>query len=328
MEPLLNPRNAAAGSLRQLDASVTLKRPLKMFCYSMGWNSGEWSPWSHYEVLQSFRSWGLPVNPWVEQVSSLEEMLTYLQRLEIARDQLGYDIDGAVAKVNELEAQEKLGELTRRPRWAIAYKYAAQEAETVLLDVEFQVGKLVRDFMGMRYASGIPSKSKQETKIEKDGRTIEFDAMWSSSLTDSTAKGKPDIEAIDMTSRMNTVNDIFEVTTKPMIFDADTGGKNEHFCFTVKSLERLGVSAVVIEDKIGLKKNSLLGNDVPQEQDSIKNFQEKNKAKKEEALLRLKKTVEANKNIFAELIYTVRYCSLGEITTELFKLGGQYRRCM
>ena len=141
LEPLLNPRNAAAGSLRQLDASVTLKRPLKMFCYSMGWNSGEWSPWSHYEVLQSFRSWGLPVNPWVEQVFSFEEMFEYLQRLEIARDQLGYDIDGAVAKVNELEAQEKLGELTRRPRWAIAYKYAAQEAETVLLDVEFQVGR-------------------------------------------------------------------------------------------------------------------------------------------------------------------------------------------
>ena len=141
LEPLLNPRNAAAGSLRQLDASVTLKRPLKMFCYSMGWSSGEWSPSTHYQVLESFRSWGLPVNPWVEQVFSLEEMLAYLQRLETARDQLGYDIDGAVAKVNELEAQENLGVLTRRPRWAIAYKYAAQEAETVLLDVEFQVGR-------------------------------------------------------------------------------------------------------------------------------------------------------------------------------------------
>lgn len=100
----------------------------------------------------------------------------------------------------------------------------------------------------------------------------EFDAMWSSSLTDSTAKGKPDIEAVDMTSRMLSVNDIFEVTTKPMIFDADTGGKPEHFSFTVKSLERLGVSAVVIEDKIGLKKNSLLGNDVAQQQDSIEDF--------------------------------------------------------
>lgn len=98
----------------------------------------------------------------------------------------------------------------------------------------------------------------------------EFDAMWSSSLTDSTAKGKPDIEAVDMTSRMRTVDEIFEVTTKPMIFDADSGGRTEHFVFTVKSLERLGVSAVIIEDKVGNKRNSLMDND--QEQDSIENF--------------------------------------------------------
>ena len=123
--------------------------------------------------------------------------------------------------------------------------------------------------------NGLSGLITEKTRIEKNGRIIEFDAMWSSSLTDSTAKGKPDIEAIDMTSRMNTVNDIFEVTTKPMIFDADTGGKIEHFSFTVKSLERLGVSAVVIEDKIGLKKNSLFGNDVKQTQDSIENFQHK-----------------------------------------------------
>ena len=123
--------------------------------------------------------------------------------------------------------------------------------------------------------NGLSGLITEKTKIEENGRIIEFDAMWSSSLTDSTAKGKPDIEAIDMTSRMSTVNDIFEVTTKPMIFDADTGGKIEHFSFTVKSLERLGISAVVIEDKIGLKKNSLFGNDVKQTQDSIENFQHK-----------------------------------------------------
>ena len=123
--------------------------------------------------------------------------------------------------------------------------------------------------------NGLSGLITEKTQIEENGRIIEFDAMWSSSLTDSTAKGKPDIEAIDMTSRMSTVNDIFEVTTKPMIFDADTGGKIEHFSFTVKSLERLGVSAVVIEDKIGLKKNSLFGNDVKQTQDSIENFQHK-----------------------------------------------------
>jgi phosphoenolpyruvate phosphomutase / 2-hydroxyethylphosphonate cytidylyltransferase len=123
--------------------------------------------------------------------------------------------------------------------------------------------------------NGLSGLITEKTKVSVDGKEEEFDAMWSSSLTDSTAKGKPDIEAVDLTSRLNTVNDIFEVTTKPMVFDADTGGKIEHFSFTVKSLERLGVSAVVIEDKIGLKKNSLFGNDVKQIQDSIENFKNK-----------------------------------------------------
>lgn len=122
---------------------------------------------------------------------------------------------------------------------------------------------------------GLSGLITEKTQVEKDGKMQEFDGMWSSSLTDSTAKGKPDIEAVDMTSRMASVNDIFEVTTKPMIFDGDTGGKIEHFTFTVRSLERLGVSAIVIEDKIGLKKNSLFGTDVKQTQDSIEGFSQK-----------------------------------------------------
>jgi phosphoenolpyruvate phosphomutase len=105
----------------------------------------------------------------------------------------------------------------------------------------------------------------------------EFDAIWLSSLTDSTVRGKPDIELLD---RYGTLNDIIEVTTKPIIVDGDTGGKIEHFSFTVKTLERLGVSAIIIEDKIGLKKNSLLGTEVKQEQDSIENFCSKIKAGK------------------------------------------------
>jgi len=120
----------------------------------------------------------------------------------------------------------------------------------------------------------------ENTIVERNGNMVSFDGFWSSSLTDSTAKGKPDIEAIDITSRLSVVNDIFEVTTKPMIFDADTGGKVEHFEFTVKSLERTGVSAVVIEDKTGLKKNSLFGNEVKQTQDSIENFCKKIRAGK------------------------------------------------
>ena len=123
--------------------------------------------------------------------------------------------------------------------------------------------------------NGLSGLITETACIKTDQYLAEFDGMWSSSLTDSTAKGMPDIEAVDISSRLSTVNQIFEVTTKPMIFDGDTGGKIEIFNFTVKSLERTGISAVVIEDKVGLKKNSLLGNEVPQSQDSIKNFQEK-----------------------------------------------------
>ena len=108
--------------------------------------------------------------------------------------------------------------------------------------------------------------------VETSNGRREFDGMWGSSLTDSTAKGKPDIEAVDVSARMTTLNEVLEVTTKPIIYDADTGGQTEHFQFTVRTLERLGVSAVIIKDKTGLKKNSLFGNDVPQTQDSIENF--------------------------------------------------------
>jgi phosphoenolpyruvate phosphomutase len=121
----------------------------------------------------------------------------------------------------------------------------------------------------------------ENTKVETDKGMQEFDGMWGSSLTDSTAKGKPDIEAVDVSSRMSTLNEVLEVTTKPIIYDGDTGGKTEHFVFTVKTLERLGVSAVIIEDKTGLKKNSLFGTDVSQTQDSIENFSAKIKAGKD-----------------------------------------------
>ena len=120
----------------------------------------------------------------------------------------------------------------------------------------------------------------EEVILDEDLEPKFFDGMWGSSLTDSTAKGKPDIEAVDPTSRLNTLNDILEVTTKPVIYDADTGCKIEHFNFTVRSLERMGVSAVIIEDKKGLKKNSLLGNDVKQTQDDIDSFCEKIKSGK------------------------------------------------
>ncbi len=128
--------------------------------------------------------------------------------------------------------------------------------------------------------SGLTGLIAEKTVIAEEDHIDQFEAMWISSLCDSTEKGKPDIELVDMTSRFRTINDIMEVTTKPIIFDGDTGGIAEHFVYTVRSLERMGVSAVIIEDKIGLKKNSLFGTEVKQTQDEIEHFCEKIRAGK------------------------------------------------
>lgn len=127
----------------------------------------------------------------------------------------------------------------------------------------------------MEAHSGLTGLIVEKTIVERDGKLDQFDAMWLSSLCDSTAKGKPDIELVDMTSRFRTIDDITEVTTKPIIFDGDTGGLTEHFVYTVRSLERMGVSAVIIEDKKGLKKNSLFGTEVEQTQATIEEFSAK-----------------------------------------------------
>lgn len=132
----------------------------------------------------------------------------------------------------------------------------------------------------MESHSGLTGLIIEKTKVKVNNKTEEFDGMWASSLTDSTSKGKPDIEAVDLTTRLHGLNDALECTTKPVIFDGDTGGKIEHFCFTVRTLERLGISAVIIEDKVGLKKNSLFGTDAIQTQDTIEGFCEKIKAGK------------------------------------------------
>lgn len=120
--------------------------------------------------------------------------------------------------------------------------------------------------------SGLTGLIAEKTIVESNGNLDQFDAMWISSLCDSTAKGKPDIELVDMSSRIRTIDDVMDVTTKPIILDGDTGGLIEHFVYNVRTLERMGVSAVIIEDKTGLKKNSLFGTEVEQTQDSIENF--------------------------------------------------------
>lgn len=167
-------------------------------------------------------------------------------------------------------------------------KYAEIDARTrsdlAMPDIRRGSLKRMLDAKGLITAmeahDGLTGLIVENTVTHENGGAHQFDAMWVSSLCDSTAKGKPDIELVDMTSRFRTIEDITEVTTKPIIFDGDTGGKTEHFVYTVRSLERLGVSMVIIEDKTGLKKNSLFGTEVVQTQDSIENFSAKIRAGK------------------------------------------------
>ena len=160
---------------------------------------------------------------------------------------------------------EKYRELQRRERAELAMPDMRRGRLRRLLDVKGLVTV-------MEAHDGLTGLIVENTVVHENGGARQFDAMWLSSLCDSTAKGKPDIELVDMTSRFRTIDDIMEVTTKPIIFDGDTGGLTEHFVYTVRSLERMGVSMVIIEDKTGLKKNSLFGTEVVQTQDSIENF--------------------------------------------------------
>lgn len=168
---------------------------------------------------------------------------------------------------------EKYDEIERRAR-----------SEASLPDVRRSRLKRLLSAKGLITAmeahDGITGLICEKTVVSDSGGAHQFDAIWSSSLCDSTAEGKPDIELVDMTSRLRHVNEVMEVTTKPIIFDADTGGITEHFVYTVRTLERMGVSMVIIEDKTGLKKNSLFGTEVEQTQDSIENFSEKIRAAK------------------------------------------------
>jgi phosphoenolpyruvate phosphomutase len=132
----------------------------------------------------------------------------------------------------------------------------------------------------MEAHSGLSGLIVENLEVAKEDEARRFDGMWASSLTDSASKGKPDIEAVDLTTRLHDLTDILECTTKPIIFDGDTGGLSEHFVFTVRTLERNGVSAVIIEDKMGLKKNSLFGTEVNQEMAPVPDFCEKIRAGK------------------------------------------------
>ncbi|WP_137390758.1 NAD-dependent DNA ligase LigA [Rhodoligotrophos defluvii] len=137
-----NPRNAAAGSLRQLDATITASRPLRFFCYAWGEVSNGGLPGkTQWDVYEAFKRWGLPTNPLMRLCNSVEEMLAFYHEIGEGRAGLTYDIDGVVYKVNDLALQERLGFVSRAPRWAVAHKFPAQQATTVLRDIEIQVGR-------------------------------------------------------------------------------------------------------------------------------------------------------------------------------------------
>ncbi|MBR2659931.1 MAG: phosphoenolpyruvate mutase [Clostridia bacterium] len=170
-------------------------------------------------------------------------------------------------------SDEKYKELQKRERAELAMPDVRRGRLRRLLEMKGLVTV-------MEAHDGLTGLIVENTVVHENGGARQFDAMWLSSLCDSTAKGKPDIELVDMTSRFRTIDDIMEVTTKPIIFDGDTGGLTEHFVYTVRSLERMGVSMVIIEDKTGLKKNSLFGTEVQQTQASIEEFSEKIRAGK------------------------------------------------
>jgi len=218
-----------------------------------------------------------------------QETLDYTENLNLIKPDIVVHGDDWKEGVQSKTRQKVINELKKWGGKVVEIPYTQGVSSTKLINALSEIGTTV----DVRRASlrrlinakpivkileahnALSALIAENTEVKRNGKNTSFDGVWSSSLTDSTAKGKPDIEAIDITSRLNVVHDIFEVTTKPMIFDADTGGKTEHFEFTVRSLERAGVSAVVIEDKTGLKKNSLFGNDVVQTQDSIENFCDK-----------------------------------------------------
>ena len=175
------------------------------------------------------------------------------------------------------------GELIEVPyTWNPAVKKIDERMKERLVMPEFRrLLEIVPIVKTIEVHDGLTGLLAEKTVVEHEGGLDQFDALWISSLCDSTAKGKPDIELVDMSSRIRTIDDVMDVTTKPIILDADTGGLIEHFVYHVHTLERMGVSAVILEDKIGLKKNSLFGTEVEQQQDTIEHFSEKIRAGKE-----------------------------------------------
>ena len=250
------------------------------------------------EAVASYRRF--PLVPYAERAALLRSLalvdrvveqrtLSYRENLEKYRPDYVVHGDDWVTGVQAPIRAEVLRILEQQGGQLVEFPYARdsayeeldRRARLELAMPDFRRGRL-RKLLAMKGLvtameahSGLTGLLVENTKVAQEGGVRQFDAMWISSLCDSTSRGKPDIELVDMTSRFRTVDEICEVTTKPIIFDGDTGGLTEHFLYTVRSLERMGVSMVIIEDKTGLKKNSLFGTEVAQTQDTIAHFSEK-----------------------------------------------------
>jgi len=255
------------------------------------------------EVIASYKRYPLiPLNERLEMFSAIREVsrvvvqdqLSYEKKLRELRPDIVVHGDdwrsGYQAKIRR-EVIETLSEWGGK---LVEYPYTKSETDNTMSRLDqllnlpenrrSRLKKLLsykRCLSVLEAHNGLTGLIVEKTTAETPGGVRQFDAMWVSSLCDSTAKGKPDIELVDMTSRVKTLEEIMEVTTKPIILDGDTGGLTEHFVFNIRTLERIGVSAVIIEDKKGLKKNSLFGAEVKQTQDTVENFCAKIRAGKD-----------------------------------------------
>lgn len=241
------------------------------------------------ERMEIVRKTGLVTEVLVQQEITYDAVLEEIKPDYVIHGDNWKEGPEAFIRENVLQNLQKLGgELIEVPyTYNEKVKRIDDQMKEKLAMPEFR-RKRLRQLIAMRpivktleVHSGLTGLIAEKTVVESNGKLDQFDAMWISSLCDSTAKGKPDIELVDMSSRIRTIDDVMDVTTKPIILDGDTGGLVEHFVYNVRTLERMGVSAVIIEDKTGLKKNSLFGTEVEQTQDSIENFCEKIRAGKQ-----------------------------------------------
>ena len=255
-----------------------------------------------YQMIRYNRFPTISFDKRIEMVRKIDGVSEVIVQNEIMYDEIieklrpDYVIHGdnwckgpeSVIRENVIKNLQKYGgKLIEVPyTWNESVKKSEDISKARLAMPEFRRGRLkklidmCKIVKTIEVHSGLTGLIAEKTVVENNGGLDQFDAMWISSLCDSTAKGKPDIELVDMSSRMRTIDDVMDVTTKPIILDGDTGGLLEHFVYNVRTLERMGVSAIIIEDKVGLKKNSLFGTEVEQTQDSINNFCEKIRAGK------------------------------------------------